>query len=187
MKKYIILLFMSLLFVGCSSKSANEGILSQSEPVFIETKATNKRTYINFTNTSSIDSNLTQVLISNLSKNGYEIVSDEKLASIIIKGNLNYFRKNSIQKNSSPSFGFGIGRGWSGVGVGVGARSDNLFSGYIYDAQLSLLMKIKNNKEVKNYTTLLDYQSGDDAHSLNNAIDEFNQKISVQILRYLSE
>ena len=187
MKRYLILFFTSFfalfLFTGCASKSLNDGILRESEPIFIDTKAENNQIYLSFRNSSGVDSNLTKALGENLSKNGYEIVANENLASTIIKGNLNYFRKVAVRNNSYPNLGIGLGRGWSNVGVGIGVGG-LLGASYIYDAQLSLFIEIKN--AVKSYSTLLNYQSSDNARSLNSAIDEFNYKISNQILRYLN-
>ncbi|NLK67216.1 MAG: hypothetical protein GX282_07070 [Campylobacteraceae bacterium] len=186
MKKYLITLFASfiILFSGCAGKSSlNSGIIKESEPVFIDSKAKNNKVYIKFSNSSEAQSNLAEVLALNLSDSGYEIVASEKVASTAIKGNINYFKKVAVRRGSYPNVGVGVGRGWSGVGVGVGVN-DIFGKSYIYTAQLSLLITVNDKTGIKNYKTLLDYQS--DTSSLSSALGEFDSKVSSQILRYLS-
>ncbi|CZE45816.1 complement resistance protein TraT [Campylobacter geochelonis] len=194
MKKFILPLLALFAFVGCSIKpNLNEGIIKTSEPIFINSASKNNKTYVKFTNTSNVDSNLTSALSLELSQNGYEVVGDEKLASIIINGNLNYFRRTYI-KDPDPfaSFGFGFSRGRWGSGVGVGFPFgyydddyDSRTNSYIYDAQLSLQIRINDGKKTDSYKTNLDYQSNKNINSISTMTDIFNHKIAKQILYYL--
>ena len=82
MKKYIILFFSIILFLGCAGKTyTDRSVVKSSKPIFIKNAPNNNLAYVNFTNTSSVDSNLTQAVSLNLAKNGYEIVSDKSEAS----------------------------------------------------------------------------------------------------------
>lgn len=56
---------------------------------------------------------------------------------------------------------------------------------YIYDAQVSLLIRIKNNGNTKDYTTNLNYQTGRNLNGTSSITDEFNAQISKIILQIL--
>ncbi len=156
-------LFFALLIIlfldACAGKnSQNLGVVELSQPVFISEFPTDKTAFVNFTNTSNFDSNLTKALSFNLQKAGYKL-SDENAANFVIKGNLNYFRRKIVKDQNpfygSVGFGFG-GYRYSGIGVGMGFpvyfNDDNYdyrTNSYIYDAQVSLLIRIKNNGNTK--------------------------------------
>lgn len=185
MKKYIIALSLIFLFIGCAQKSKfNDSIVRQSEAIFINQKPKDNKVYTNFTNSSNFDINLTEVLNDKLVKNGYQIVSDKKLASTFIKGNLNYFRKNKILDNG-PTFGFGIGRGRGSWGYGIGMENSN--DDYVYDAQVSLKISINSGKKVESYITNLDYQNTKGYNSVKKIKDDFDEQISEQIIRYFKD
>lgn len=185
MKKYTILFLMLFLFIGCAAnKAQNAGILSQSEPVFIDEKPKSQKIYIKFTNTSQASSNLDKKLASSLSQNGYSVIDNENLADTIIKINLNYFKKINVSSGSSPRVGVGLGSGFSNFGIGFGT-SANIFDNTAYEAQVSFFAKVKSLKDIKTYQTLFNYQSKKGS-SFENALNELKEKISYQILRYLS-
>jgi len=197
MKKVLIALFCALLFVGCASKSGTEsGVIKTSNPIFLKSKPAKTTAFVNFTNTSEfLDSNLTEAVKLNLRAQGYHIVPEESLANLIIKGNLNYFRRTIYDDRyyyGRPrfSFGFGFGRGWGGRhhggwGFGMGHDiydyDDDRTSSYIYDGQLSLLIRIKNGKKFDDYSTNLNYQSGRNVKSKSTISREFNDKVIQQI------
>ena len=185
MKKYIILFLMSFLFIGCAAnKAQNAGILSQSELVFIDEKPKSQKVYIKFTNTSQTSSNLDKKLALSLSQNGYSIIDDENLADTIIKINLNYFKKINLSNGSSPRIGVGLGSGFSNFGIGFGT-SANIFDNTAYEAQISFFAKVKSLKDIKTYQTLFNYQSKEGS-SFESALNELEEKVSNQILRYLN-
>lgn len=188
-------LFIILFLDACAGKnSQNLGVVELSQPVFISEFPTDKTAFVNFTNTSNFDSNLTKALSFNLQKAGYKL-SDENAANFVIKGNLNYFRRK-IVKDPNPfygSVGFGFGGyRYSGIGVGMGFPVyfndddyDYRTNSYIYDAQVSLLIRIKNNENTKDYTTNLNYQTGRNLNGTSSITDEFNAQISKIILQIL--
>ena len=150
MKKYIILFLMSFLFISCAAnKAQNAGILSQSEPVFIDEKPKSQKVYIKFTNTSQTSSNLDKKLALSLSQNGYSMIDNENLADTIIKINLNYFKKINVSSGLSPRVGVGLGSGFSNFGIGFGTSAD-IFDNTAYEAQVSFFCKSKKLKRYKN-------------------------------------
>ena len=84
----------------------------------------------------------------------------------------------------SRHFGLGMGMGFP-----FGWDLDDDYYGvtsYIYDGQLSLLIRVKNGKEFKDYATNLNYQSEPDAGSVARVTDSFNYKVYQQIKQILS-
>lgn len=196
----LLLAFLAVFFIsGCASSSAsrNSGIIKSSDPIFITNLPTEKRVNVAFTNTSNYDSNLTAALNQYLQEDGYSVVSKDK-ANILIEGNLNYFRRIAYRDDRfRPTFGFGFGMSrfsrHFGLGMGMGfpfgwGWDDDYYgvTSYIYDGQLSLLVRVKNGKEFKDYATNLNYQSEPDAGSLTRVTDSFNYKIYQQIKQILS-
>ena len=115
-----------LIFTGCSKNvPVNSGIVRTSEPLHIMEFPQDKLISVNFTNTSTTDSNLTQAVIQHLRADGFKVVN-KGAANVQIGGNLNYFRKADFSRRSwdNPRFSFGMGFGryyrYTGVGVGWG-------------------------------------------------------------------
>lgn len=195
-KNLIFLIFISIFITGCATKTnLNQGIIKSSDPIFITTPLNKKSTYVKFTNSSTLDSNLTQAIEFELAKNGFKIVSNEAKANIIIKGNLNYFRRLQIKDpNVFLNFGFGSGfrrAGWGmGFGMPFGDFDDDYYdyrtNSYIYDGQLSLLVRVRDGIKFNDYATNLNYQSDKNINSASTMNDIFNYKISKQILVYLT-
>lgn len=192
MKNLIFTIFLAFVFCGCASKtSLDEGIIKSSNPIFLQTPIIAKNVYVKFGNTSNLDSNLTQAVKMDLAKNGFSIIDNENFADLIIKGNLNYFRRNEKHSDDGVRFGFGFGFGshhdssW-GVGSSVGIGDDDFDdTSYIYDAQVSLLLRVKENKKFKDYSTNLEYQSNKNLNSKTEMNDILNYKVCKQIRNYL--
>lgn len=199
MKNLIFLIFVSLIFIGCAGKNSQSvGIIKTSAPIFISEFPVEKTAFVNFTNTSEMDANLTEAVEFDLQKNGYEIVS-ENLANFVIKGNINYFRR-VIVKDENPFFGsIGFGFGFGGfrhAGIGIGTRFpfgylndddyDYRTNSYIYDGQVSLLIRVKSGKTYKDYATNLNYQTGRNLNGPTSIKQKFNEKISQTILQILN-
>ena len=201
MNKFRVLFLAALtafFLAGCASSgvSRNSGIIKSSDPIFITNLPDKKLVNVAFSNTSNYDSNLTAAVEKYLIQDGYSVVSKDK-ANVLIEGNLNYFRKISYRDDRfRPTFGFGFGLGrfsrHAGFGIGMGfplGFPDDDYYGvtsYIYDGQLSLLIRVKNGKEFKDYATNLNYQSEPDAGSLARVTDSFNYKVYQQISQFLS-
>ena len=196
----LFLAFFTALFIGgCASSGVarNSGIIKSSDPIFITNLPEQKLVNVAFTNTSNFDSNLTTEIENYLTQDGYSVVSKDK-ANILIEGNLNYFRRIAYKDNRfRPTFGFGFGMGrfsrHFGLGMGMGFPfgwdlDDDYYgvTSYIYDGQLSLLIRVKNGKEFKDYATNLNYQSEPDAGSVARVTDSFNYKVYQQIKQILS-
>lgn len=183
MKKYIILFFSIILFFGCAGKTyTDRSVVKSSKPIFIKNAPNNNSAYVNFTNTSSVDSNLTQAVSLNLAKNGYEIVSDKSEASTKIRGNLNFFRRNYI-KDIDPFVVSGINFRYFGYDR-LDALDDyysSVTNSYVYDAEISLQINIDG--EI--YETNLYFQSDKNINSTSTMMEILNTKISNQILNYL--
>ncbi|NLK67217.1 MAG: hypothetical protein GX282_07075 [Campylobacteraceae bacterium] len=183
MKKQLFFLFLALVFIGCAGKTQlDRDIVQSSEAIFIDKKPKNNKAFVKFTNTSNLDSNLTEAISLNLANNGYEIVDDKELASTKIYGNLNYFRRTYIKDIdpfvvSSINFRY---RGYRRYDI-LDDYYSSTTNSYIYDAQISLLIDIDGEK----YQTNLNYQSDKNINSTSTAQDIFNAKISKQILGYL--
>lgn len=178
MKNLILILTILLSLTGCSrSLNLNQGIVKSSQPIFIETKPTDKKTYVKFTNTSSVDSNLTASIKQYLAKSGYEIVGDEKLANIVIKGNLDYFRRREFYSYEPyyywPSF-------W-----GRRYYYDDFYRDreYFYDAGVSLLLRVEDEEEKTNLT----FQHSRTLYSFGAITEILNYQIYKRILGYLGE
>ena len=196
-KILFLAIFAVVFFAGCASSgvSRNSGIIKSSDPIFITNLPEQKLVNVAFTNTSNFDSNLTTAIEEYLVQDGYSVVSKDK-ANVLIEGNLNYFRRIAYKDNRfRPTFGFGFGFGrfsrHAGFGIGFpfGWGWDDDYYGvtsYIYDGQLSLLIRIKNGKEFKDYATNLNYQSEPDAGSIARVTDSFNYKVYQQISQFLS-
>ena len=201
MNKFRVLFLAALttfFLAGCASSgvSRNSGIIKSSDPIFITNLPDKKLVNVAFTNTSNFDSNLTTAIEEYLTQDGYSVVSKDK-ANVLIEGNLNYFRRIAYKDNRfRPTFGFGFGLGrisrHAGFGIGMGfplGFPDDDYYGvtsYIYDGQLSLLIRVKNAKEIKDYATNLNYQSEPDAGSIAQVTDSFNYKVYQQISQFLS-
>lgn len=196
-KILFLAIFAVVFFAGCASSGVarNSGIIKSSDPIFITNLPDKKLVNVAFTNTSNYDSNLTAEIENYLTKDGYSVVSKDK-ANVLIEGNLNYFRRIAYKDNRfRPTFGFGFGFGrfsrHAGFGIGFpfGWGWDDDYYGvtsYIYDGQLSLLIRVKNGKEFKDYATNLNYQSEPDAGSIARVTDSFNYKVYQQISQFLS-
>ena len=196
-KILFLAIFAVVFFAGCASSGVarNSGIIKSSDPIFITNLPDKKLVNVAFTNTSNYDSNLTAEIENYLTKDGYSVVSKDK-ANVLIEGNLNYFRRIAYKDNRfRPTFGFGFGFGrfsrHAGFGIGFpfGWGWDDDYYGvtsYIYDGQLSLLIRVKNGKEFKDYATNLNYQSEPDAGGIARVTDSFNYKVYQQISQFLS-
>ncbi|PSM53269.1 putative TraT complement resistance protein [Campylobacter blaseri] len=184
MKKQILMLSLLFIFTGCAQTRFNDSVVRQSEPIFVDTKPKNSKAYIRFINSSNFESNLMDILNHKLIQNGYEVVHSKKNASLLIDLNLNYFRRNRVV-DTRPTIGFGIGRGSGSWGYGFGMESSN--NDYFYDAQLSLKISIDDGKKEQNYMTNLDYQNTKGYNSIKILQDDFDERISNQILRYLKD
>lgn len=185
MKKQLFFIIMVLIFTGCASKTTrlDRDIVKSSEAIFIDKKPKNNKAYVKFTNTSNLDSNLTQAVALNLANNGYEIVSDKSLASTKIYGNLNFFRRTYI-KDVDPFVVSSINFRYRGYRR-YDALDDyysSVTNSYVYDAQTSLMIDIDG----ATYKTNLYYQSDKNINSTSTMQDIFNAKISRQILSYLT-
>lgn len=178
MRNFIILLVVILSLTGCSrSVNLNQGIVKSSQPIFVENKPLNKKTYIKFTNTSNVDSNLTAALKDYFSKSGYEIVENENLASISIKGNLDYFSKKEVYTYPYHPMFF-----W-----GRRYYYDDFYrdTEYIYDAGVSLLLRIKTSGKVDEYTTNLTFTHSGYLYSFGTITEILNYQIYKKTHAYL--
>lgn len=187
MKKILLFISMAFILVGCASKEQNLGYIQTSSPLFIQNMPTQKRLFVDFTNTSNVDTNLTQAVKLSLAKSGYEVVPMKEMANVIIRGNLNFFKRTTISnfENGGVSFGFGFGSWSDRFGFGVNSYPYNIYSNLVYNAQVSLLIEIKNNKTPKSYETNLNYQSPKGWDDINEVKAMFNKKIIEQIKSYL--
>lgn len=201
MNKFRVLflaVLMTFFLTGCASSGVarNSGIIKSSDPIFITNLPDKKLVNVAFTNTSNFDSNLTTAIEEYLTQDGYSVVSKDK-ANILIEGNLNYFRRIAYRDDRfRPTFGFGFGMGrfsrhfglGMGMGFPLGFPDDDYYgvTSYIYDGQLSLLIRVKNGKEFKDYATNLNYQSEPDAGGIARVTDSFNYKVYQQISQFLS-
>ncbi|MCI6989601.1 MAG: hypothetical protein MR902_08645 [Campylobacter sp.] len=197
MKRYfwiVLLIFGVVGFSGCANKNVNlnEGIVRTSEPLFIGTKPKDNKVYVKFSDATGLDwgqvsasEKLSDDLRQKLLLNGYILTDEKQNASVIINGGINYFRRTII-KDRDPFLEFGMGRRWYYAGVGY---YDNFYdmrmNSYIYDAQISLSIGINDGKNIKNYTTNLNYQSSKNINSLSTMLKIFSNKISNQIIYYL--
>ncbi|MDA3063027.1 MULTISPECIES: hypothetical protein [unclassified Campylobacter] len=186
-------------FTGCAKAPVNSGIVRTSEPIFITKMPEKKFISVSFTNTSTSDLNLTSAVSEYLVKDGFVVVKNEKDATIKVGGNINYFRLLSVggdyyaRPRFSFGFGFGGGRGhrhshW-GVGMGFPMFYDPWYDDVperLYDAQVGLLISVKNGKAWQDYTTNLTYQNSSLNLSKSRAIDAFNYKIYEHIKQILS-
>lgn len=189
MKKIVILSIISLLFISCSrSKEPNPGYIQTSSPIFIKYIPLNKKIFVNFTNTSNTDSNLTKIVRFNLAKQGYRVVGQQEMANIIIKGNLNFFRKIPISNfdNSGVSFGFGFGSWSNRLGFGFDTYPYDIYTDFVYAAQLSLMIEIKNGVNPEYYETNINYQSPKGWDSQKEVKGLFYQKVIRQLNTYLN-
>ena len=195
-KILFLAIFAVVFFAGCASSGVarNSGIIKSSDPIFITNLPEQKLVNVAFTNTSNFDSNLTTAIEEYLVQDGYSVVSKDK-ANVLIEGKLNYFRRIAYKDNRfRPTFGFGFGFGrisrHVGFGMGFpfgwGWDDDYGVTSYIYDGQLSLLIRVKNGKEFKDYVTNLNYQSEPDAGGIARVTDSFNYKVYQQISQFLS-
>ncbi|NLY03946.1 MAG: hypothetical protein GXZ15_03810 [Campylobacter sp.] len=180
MKKQILLIIAIFMLVGCSSKlNLDQGIVKSSNPVFIEISPKNKKTYIEFTNSSRVDSNLTSSISEYLLNNGYDIVDKESLASIVLKGNLNYFRCMEVVEYDWLGYQHYRGFGWHW-------HDDYYDKRYIYDAEISLLIYIKGDNKDARHETNLTFQSDKNLYSNSTITEIFNYQIYKRIYHYLN-
>ena len=189
-----------LIFMGCSKNvPVNSGIVRTSEPLHIMKFPQDKLISVNFTNTSTTDSNLTQVVIQHLRADGFKVVN-KSAANVQIGGNLNYFRKADFSRRSwdNPRFSFGMGFGryyrYTGVGVGWGMPfgydpwdDDDYYRDYFYDSQISLYISVKNKGAWKDYVTNLNYQSIKNPGSKDSVMDALNFKIYEYIRQMIKQ
>lgn len=192
MRGVIFTILVAVFVAGCSSSThrLNSGIISTSDPIFIDEIPKDRRVFASFDNTSGVDSNLTEAVNFYLQKDGYTL-TNEKNANIIIKGNLNYFRRAVIREIDPFSGGFGFfgtgRRGGMGIGVGLPLFEGYDDRNYIYDAQVSLLIRVKDDKNSKDYKSNLNYQSDKNINSTSTMMDIFNYKIYKQIKYYIKD
>ena len=195
--------FSILFFTGCATTKTpvNSGIVRTSEPIFITKMPAKKAVSVNFTNTSTSDMNLTAAIKQNLVNDGFVVVQNEKDATIKVGGNINYFRLITTGAGyyDRPRFhfGFGIGGGrghrhhHSGWGLSMGFPVfydpwyDDYYRQSLYDAQVGLIVSVKEGKIWQDYTTNLSYQNSRNI-SKARAIDSFNYKIYEHIKQILS-
>ena len=188
------ILFLSLLatffFCGCTRTApVNSGIVRTSDPLHITELPPSKLVSVNFTNTSTTDSNLTQVVIGYLRTDGFKVVN-KSAANIQIGGNLNYFRKADFSRRSwgNPRFSFGMGLGryhrYTGWGLGWGLPfgydpwdDDDYYRDYFYDSQISLYVSVENKGAWKDYVTNINYQSIKNPGSKDAVMDALNFKV----------
>lgn len=142
-----------LIFTGCSKNvPVNSGIVRTSEPLHIMEFPQDKLISVNFTNTSTTDSNLTQAVIQHLRADGFKVVN-KGAANVQIGGNLNYFRKADFSRRSwdNPrfSFGMGFGRYYRYTGVGAALPRFWLFSKALNSAKTPVYKNAKISMEVK--------------------------------------
>lgn len=185
MKKMILAIFIWVFVLGCAQSGSNS-YLNTSSPIFILNKPNDKNVYLDF---KDKDTNAT--IADTLRKNGYSFLSSEKFASIIIKGDINYFKENRDDANHgfiALGYGFGSrGRRYRSLDVGLSHRffADG-YSGE-YEGQASLLIRIREiQKELKNYSTNLNFQTDDSTYSKGYAKSLFDKKIAQKILEYLT-
>lgn len=129
----------------------------------------NSKIYAKFTNTSSVDSNLTAVFVDNLKRDGYRVVSSQSMADISIKGNLEYFRRTII-KDRDPFLEYCMDTIWNDC-------YDKRTNSYVYDAQITLL--------INNEATTLNFISHKNINSLSTMMEIFNAEIYDSIISML--
>lgn len=210
MKKLVLSVFISVFFLGCASYNrtipTNSGIVSLSEPVFIDNFPKVKLISVNFTNTSNYDIDLTNYVITRLQADGFNVVA-KKDANIFIEGNINYIDKKTFSNNDGyarprvrASVGFGFGSGFgrrsrhsSHFGFGLGFPlfapifyddDDYYYNEYAYIGQVSLFIQIRDDKQ--NYVTNLDYKSVSNPGNFERVSESFKYKIYQQIKQILS-
>lgn len=175
MRKFSFLLLLMLVFSGCVvDKSMYENRLNFSEPLSIKITQ-NSKIYTKFTNTSTVDSNLNTSFRQNLTRDGYILTNDEKSADLVIKGNLEYFRR-TIVKDRDPFLEYCTPRAsfW-------GDCYDKRTNSYIYDASITLLVENKNQKS----TTALNFISKKNINSLSTMMEIFNNDVYDKIIKEL--
>ncbi|NLY03945.1 MAG: hypothetical protein GXZ15_03805 [Campylobacter sp.] len=174
-----------LLFCGCAvDESKYSSVMNSTRLITLQNSPKNSKIFVKFTNTSRFDSNLTTDLSFKFANDGYEVVGDENLASVVIKGNLEYFRRNYI-KDPDPFIypGFGAAHRCRVWGECYDARTNS----YIYDAEVSLLIRVDDGVKTKEYRTNLFYKSNININSASTMMDIFNQEIYDEILSYFKD
>ncbi len=185
--KLFFVLLAGFFAIGCAPSSPNT-YMNTSAPIFILNAPNDKSFFIDFKNFGNNDTN--NSIAQSLLKNGYTLVNSQEVASIIIKGGVNYFRENRYENSHGfvvVGFDFDShGRRSREVGVGLNHTFFNTHNNsFRYDGQASLLLRIKSGKKIENYSTNLNFQTDDRIYSKNYAESLFNQKISEKILEFL--
>lgn len=186
MKKTIFLIFMALFFVGCATTSHGPTVhLKTTQPLIITQKPSGNSVYVKFNNSVNIDNNITQNIQYILQNNGYVVTNDSSNSDYEIYGDLTDFRRIYVKDpNVYMGFGFGMRRFYSGFGRFYDYEDPYAYNdtSYIYEAQVSLLIKLKN---LQNYSTNLNLQSARGVYSTSTIMSSFSDKISKQILHFL--
>lgn len=168
------LLICVLLFLGCANSNM-PSYVSTSQAIFITKKPQNHNVFVGL-------DEIKMYIKPKLNANKYIFTKQELNASVIIKGNINYFRKNDNENLSSIQLGFG-NHGYRHVGFEY-VHNDALK--YTYDGQASVLIRIKNNNKFEDYMTNINFQTDKTYTSQKLALVEFYEKISEKIMQYLT-
>lgn len=184
MKKILTLIVLVFVFFGCAKKEISTQITT-SNPVFFDQKPQNKSVFLDIKNSSSLPGDISALIAKNLYQKGYKI-SEEKLASSVIKGDFNYFDspKNS-DKNIFMNFGFGFGSGGrssSGVGLGMIFGDQNQNENFIY-AQMALNIVVKG-KKTQTRSTILNLKTNETDET--KVAEIFAEKIAQKIDTFLN-
>lgn len=190
--KNIYLAIIGVTFlVGCAT-SQPESFISTSSPIFILNKPNDNTVFIDFKDLSDKD-DIGALISKTLKNSGYRVIEDEKNASILVKGNINYFKENK-QNNTHGYFGVGFGFDSHGrrsreVEFGLShrfSRSDFYDDyGEIFSGQASLLLRVKSGKKFENYSTNINFQTDENSHSYSYAKSLFNKQVADKILEFL--
>lgn len=190
MRNIFLALFVSIFFIGCAT-SGPKSYINTSTPIFITDQPTNKNIYVNFKDIE--DNNLTLAVKNTLYDAGYHIATTEQSANVIIKGEVNYLRKNIVDSGTHGfvGVGFGTGRRYrhrrSGfMDFGISQRVYPYGGEYVYNGQVSLLMRMRSKNGFENYSTNLNFETEESNYSYESIKSIFNEKIAKKIVKYLN-
>lgn len=193
MKNILLVFIVFFAFFGCTRSTPNSYI-NTSTPIFIINKPNGKKAYTDFRDEKNLASSTNTNIIKALTQDGYSIAYNEKQADVIIKGNINYLKKQCFNNT----------HGYVQAGYSRNSRKQNKKEvemamhhtfllddpnfgfGCSYEGQASLLIRVRVNGKMENYSTNINFQTDENTHSFSYIRELFNNQISKKIIDYLN-